>query len=118
MEDKKYFKTLYKKDDVEVRILSLSTVEDALNLFKFEIQKKKENRYIVKYIPKVKIENLEIICTNHSGSFYDKTKEKSMRVDKYNFFVNVELKFQLEIVYPYNLYCFHNHYQHTFVIFE
>ncbi len=119
METKDFYKTLQKKDEVEIRILleKETTLEELKDLFEFYIEKKTDNRYIVRYNPKTK-EEFEVIYSPYSGSFYDEEKGKSYKMDKYNFWVNGNLKFQLKIIYPYKFHCFQNDHQKTFVIFK
>ena len=117
METKDFYKTLQKKDEVEIRILLETTYEEFKNLFEFQIEKKTDDRYIVRYTPKTK-EEFEVRYSSYSGSFYDREKGKLYKMNKYNFWINSNLKFQLEIIYPYEFYCFQNDYQKTIVIFK
>ena len=119
MKAENFYQTLKEKDEVEIRALLVggTTLEELKDLFEFHIEKKTDNRYIVRYIPKTK-ERFEVRYSPYSGSFYDKEKEKSYNMNKYNFWINGDLKFQLEIIYPYKFYCFQNNHQKTFVIFK
>jgi len=117
MKTENFHKIIAKKDEVELRVILEIPYDEFKNLFEFQIEKKTDTRYIVRYTPKTK-EKFEVRYSPYSGSFYDREKGKSYKMNKYNFWVNGNLKFQLEIIYPYKFYCFQNDHQKTFVIFE